>query len=57
MVACHGLTKAIYVEFWSFHPIQAITLDIYSAYNTVWRVGLLWKLIEASAEGCLVQWA
>ena len=38
------------------HQIQAVTLDIQAAYDTVWRAGLLWKLAKAGVEGYLVRW-
>ena len=38
------------------HQIQAVTLDIQAAYDTVWRAGLLQKLAEARVEGYLVRW-
>ena len=38
------------------HQIQVVTLDIQAAYDTVWRVGLLQKLVEAGVEGYLVWW-
>ena len=38
------------------HQIQAVTLDVQAAYDTVWRAGLLRKLAEAGVEGYLVRW-
>ena len=38
------------------NQIQAVTLDIQSAYDTVWRAGLVRKLAEAGVGGYLVWW-
>ena len=38
------------------HQIQAVTLDIQAAYDTVWRASLLRKFAEAGMEGYLVRW-
>ena len=56
VAACHRLTEAIYAAFRRMHQIQAVTLDIQAAYDTVWRAGLLRKLAEAGVEGYLVRW-
>ena len=56
VAACHRLTEAIYAAFRRMHQIQAVTLDIQSAYDTVWRAGLVRKLAEAGVEGYLVRW-
>ena len=54
VAACHRLTEAVYAAFQRMHQIQAVTLDIQTAYDTVWRAGLLRKLAEAGMEGYLV---
>ena len=44
------------MAFRCMHQIQAVTLYIQAAYDTVWRAGLLRELAEAGVEGYLVQW-
>ena len=56
VAACHRLTEDIYTALRGRHQIQAVTLDIQAAYDTVWRAGLLRKLAEAGVEGYLVRW-
>ena len=54
VAACHRLIEAIYAAFRCMHQIQAVTLDIQAAYDTVWRAGLLRKLAKAGVEGYLL---
>ena len=56
VAACHRLIEAIYAAFRRMHQIQAVTLDIQAAYDTVWRASLLRKFAEAGMEGYLVWW-
>ena len=56
MAACHRLVEDIYAALRHRHQIQAVTLDIQAAYDTVWRAGLLRKLAVAGVEGYLVRW-
>lgn len=56
VAACLRLIEDIYIALQDRHQIQAVILDIQVPYDTIWRVGLLWKLVEANVEGYLVCW-
>ena len=54
--ACYRLADDVLGGFRRRHQAQAVTLDIQSAYDTVWRAGLIWKMRVAGLDEYIVEW-
>ena len=54
--ACYRLADDVLAGFRHRHQAQAVTLDIQSTYDTVWRAGLIWKMRVAGLDEYMVEW-
>ena len=54
--ACCRLTEAIVAALRRRHQVQAVTLDIQAAYDTVWQAGLLEKLRRKGVPEYIISW-
>ena len=54
--ACYRLADDVLADFRHQHQAQAVTLDIQSTYDTVWRAGLIWKMRIAGLDEYMVEW-
>jgi hypothetical protein len=54
--ACCRLTEAVVAAFRRRHQVQAVTLDIQAAYDTVWQAGLLEKLRRLGVPWYIISW-
>ena len=50
------LAEDIVAAFRHGEVVQAVTLDIKSAYDTVWREGLIWKLQVIGMDPYIISW-
>ena len=56
MGACMTLVEDVTAAFCWHLQVQAIALDTQAAYDSVWKVGLLEKLVAKGVSGSLVSW-
>ena len=56
MGACMSLVEDVTAAFRRRLQVQAIALDIQAAYDSVWKAGLLEKLVAKGVHGSLVSW-
>ena len=54
--ACLRITEDIYSAFRCGQQVQAVALDLQSAYDTVWRAGLLEKLSAMGVDWYIICW-
>ena len=54
--ACSRLAEDIVAAFRHGDVVQAITLDIQSTYNKVWRAGLIKKLEVIGMDPYIIAW-
>ena len=54
--ACMSLVEDVTAMFCQHLQVQAIALDIQAAYDSVWKAGLLEKLVAKGVSGSLVSW-
>ena len=54
--ACYRLAEDVLAAFRRRDQAQAVTLDIQSAYDTVWRAGLMWKMRSAGLDEYMIEW-
>ena len=52
----HELGGGCYSSVLPTSPVQAVALDIQAAYDSVWKVGLLEKLVAKGVSGTLISW-
>ena len=53
---CSRLAKDIVAAFCHKEVVQAVTLDIHSAYDTIWRDGLIQKLEVIGMDSYIIAW-
>ena len=56
MSACGRIVRDIYTAFRDNQQIQAVSLDIQAAYNSVWHSGLLKKIAHMGVDDYLLCW-
>ena len=56
MSACLRITEDVYSAFRCGQQVQAVALDLQSAYDTVWRAGLLEKLSAMGVDWYIICW-
>ena len=54
--ACLRITEDIYSAFRCGQQVQAMALDLQSAYDAVWRAGLLEKLSALGVDWYIIYW-
>ena len=54
--ACSRLAEDIVAAFRHKEVVQAVTLDIQFAYDTVWRDGLIRKLEVIRMDSYIIAW-
>ena len=56
MGACTSLVEDVTAAFRRRLQVQAVALDIQVAYDSVWKAGLLEKLVAKGVSGTLISW-
>ena len=56
MGACTSLVEDVTAAFRQRLQVQAVALDIQAAYDSVWKAGLLEKLVAKGVSGTLISW-
>ena len=56
MGACTSLVEDVTAAFRRRLQVQAVALDIQAAYDSVWKAGLLEKLVAKGVSGTIISW-
>ena len=56
MGACTSLVEDVMAAVRQCLQVQVVALDFQAAYNSVWKAGLLEKLVAKGVSGTLISW-